>query len=53
MSFTLQQSAFLTPLLGDQKIMGLFSVEADLAAMLEFEVALAVAPAKSSGRQST
>jgi 3-carboxy-cis,cis-muconate cycloisomerase len=46
MSFTLQQSPFLTPLLGDQEIMGLFSVEADLAAMLEFEVALAVAQAK-------
>jgi 3-carboxy-cis,cis-muconate cycloisomerase len=46
MSFTLQQSQFLAPLLGDQEILGLFSVEADIAAMLEFEVALAVAQAK-------
>ena len=46
MSFTLQQSSFLAPLLGDQEIAGLFSVEADIAAMLEFESALAQAQAK-------
>jgi 3-carboxy-cis,cis-muconate cycloisomerase len=46
MSFTLQQSQLLSPLLGDAEIAALFSVEADVAAMLEFEVALASAQAK-------
>ena len=46
MSFTLQQNQLLSPLLGDEEIAGLFSVEADLAAMLSFEVALAIAEAK-------
>jgi 3-carboxy-cis,cis-muconate cycloisomerase len=46
MSYTLQQSQLLSPLLGDAEIMGLFSVEDDIAAMLEFEVALAAAQAK-------
>jgi 3-carboxy-cis,cis-muconate cycloisomerase len=46
MSFTLQQSQLLIPLLGDEEILALFSVEADIAAMLEFEVALAAAQAK-------
>jgi 3-carboxy-cis,cis-muconate cycloisomerase len=46
MSFTLQQSQFLSPLLGDDEVAALFSVEADIAAMLEFEVALASAQAK-------
>ncbi len=46
MSFTLQQSQFLSPLLGDDEIAALFSVDADLEAMLEFEVALASAQAK-------
>jgi 3-carboxy-cis,cis-muconate cycloisomerase len=46
MSFTLQQSQLLSPLLGDDEIAALFSVEADIAAMLEFEGALAVAQAK-------
>ena len=46
MSFTLQQSPFLAPLLGDQEVMGLFSVEADIEAMLKFESALAQAQAK-------
>jgi 3-carboxy-cis,cis-muconate cycloisomerase len=46
MSFTLQQSQLLSPLLGDAEIAALFSVEADVAAMLEFEVALAHAQAK-------
>ncbi len=47
MSFTLQQSQLLSPLLGDREIAALFSVEADISAMLEFEVALAIAEAKS------
>jgi 3-carboxy-cis,cis-muconate cycloisomerase len=46
MSFTLQQSQLLSPLLGDDEISGLFSAEADIAAMLEFEIALAGAQAK-------
>jgi 3-carboxy-cis,cis-muconate cycloisomerase len=46
MSFTLQQSQLLSPLLGDAEIAALFSVEADIAAMLQFEVALAGAQAK-------
>jgi 3-carboxy-cis,cis-muconate cycloisomerase len=46
MSFTFQQSQLLSPLLGDDEISALFSVEADIAAMLEFEVALAGAQAK-------
>src|SRR5665213_540550 len=46
MSFTLQQNQLLSPLLGDEEITGLFSVEADLAAMQSFEVALAIAQAK-------
>ena len=46
MSFTLQQSSLLTPLLGDTEMLALFSVEADLAAILSFEVALAKAQAK-------
>ncbi len=46
MSFTLQQSQLLSPLLGDDEIAALFSVESDIAAMLEFEVALAAAQAK-------
>jgi 3-carboxy-cis,cis-muconate cycloisomerase len=46
MSFTLQQSQLLSPLLGDDEIAALFSVEADVAAMLEFELALASAQAK-------
>jgi 3-carboxy-cis,cis-muconate cycloisomerase len=45
MSFTLQQSQLLIPLLGDEAIIALFSVDADVAAMLEFEVALATAQA--------
>ncbi len=47
MSFTLQQSSFLSPLLGDQEIIELFSVEADLAAMIRFEVTLAKLQAKA------
>jgi len=46
MSYTFQQSLFLLPLLVDQEILALFSVEADMAAMLEFECALAQAQAK-------
>jgi 3-carboxy-cis,cis-muconate cycloisomerase len=46
MSFTLQQSQLLSPLLGDKEIAALLSVEADVAAMIEFEVALASAQAK-------
>jgi 3-carboxy-cis,cis-muconate cycloisomerase len=46
MSFTLQQSQLLIPFLGDEEILALFSVEADIAAMLEFEAALAAAQAK-------
>jgi 3-carboxy-cis,cis-muconate cycloisomerase len=46
MSFTFQHSQLLSPLLGDDEISALFSVEADIAAMLEYEVALAVAQAK-------
>jgi 3-carboxy-cis,cis-muconate cycloisomerase len=46
MSFTLQQSQLLSPLLGDDEIAAWFSVEADISAMLEFEVALAIAEAK-------
>jgi 3-carboxy-cis,cis-muconate cycloisomerase len=46
MSFTLQQSQLLIPLLGDEEILALFSVKTDIAAMLEFEVALATAQAK-------
>jgi 3-carboxy-cis,cis-muconate cycloisomerase len=45
MSFTLQQSQLLIPLLGDEAIIASFSVDADVAAMLEFEVALATAQA--------
>jgi 3-carboxy-cis,cis-muconate cycloisomerase len=48
MSFTLEQSQLLSPLLGDAEIAALFSVEADIASMLEFEGALAVAQAKLS-----
>ena len=36
MSFTYQQSPFLAPLLGDDEIAGLFSIEADLTAMIKF-----------------
>jgi 3-carboxy-cis,cis-muconate cycloisomerase len=46
MSFTLQQSQLLSPLLGDAEIAALLSVEGDIAAILEFEVALAGAQAK-------
>lgn len=46
MSFTLQQSQFLPPLLGDGEISALFTAEADLAAMLSFEAALAAGQAK-------
>jgi hypothetical protein len=46
MSFTLQQSQFLSPLLGDTEISALFSAEADIAAMLEFEMALAATQGK-------
>jgi 3-carboxy-cis,cis-muconate cycloisomerase len=46
MSFTLQQSQLLSPLLGDVEVMGLYSVEADIAAMLQFEDVLAGAQAK-------
>lgn len=46
MSFSLQQSQLHSPLLGDVEIATLFSVDADISAMLEFEVALAVAEAK-------
>jgi 3-carboxy-cis,cis-muconate cycloisomerase len=46
MSFTLQQSQLLSPLLGDEEIAALFSADADIAAMLEFEMALAAAQAK-------
>ena len=45
MSFTYNQSPFLSPLLGDGEIAELFSSESDLAAMLNFETALAVAQA--------
>ncbi len=46
MSFTLQQSPLLSLLLGDMEIAALFSVEADIAAMLAFESALASAQAE-------
>ncbi len=46
MSYTLQQSQFLSPLLGDDEMSALLSVDADIAAMLEFEVALAASQAK-------
>jgi 3-carboxy-cis,cis-muconate cycloisomerase len=47
MSFTYQQSPFLSPLLGDGEIAALFSIEADLAAMIRFEDALASAQAET------
>jgi 3-carboxy-cis,cis-muconate cycloisomerase len=46
MSYTLQQSQLLSPLLGDAEVAAQFSVEADVAAMIEFEVALAGAQTK-------
>ena len=46
MSFTYQQSPFLSPLLGDDKIAELFSTKADLAVMMKFENALATAQAE-------
>jgi 3-carboxy-cis,cis-muconate cycloisomerase len=46
MSFTLQQSQLLSPLIGDSELALLFSADADLKAMLDFEVALAIAQAK-------
>lgn len=46
MSFTLQQSQLLAPLLGDDAILALLSADADIAAMLAFEGALAAAQAK-------
>ena len=47
MSFTLQQSPFLSPLLGDDELANLFSVEKDLEAMMRFEAALAQVQAKA------
>jgi 3-carboxy-cis,cis-muconate cycloisomerase len=46
MSFTYQQSPFLSPLLGDDEIAELFSMKADLVAMIQFESALAAAQAE-------
>ncbi|MEP6827839.1 MAG: 3-carboxy-cis,cis-muconate cycloisomerase [Aestuariivirga sp.] len=46
MSFTYQQSQFLSLLLGDDEIAELFSTKADLAAMIQFENALAAAQAE-------
>ena len=41
MSYTLAISPLLQPILGDETAASLFSAEADLEAMLRFEVALA------------
>jgi 3-carboxy-cis,cis-muconate cycloisomerase len=41
MSYSLQQASLLAPHLGDEEIAALFSTEADVSAMLQFEQALA------------
>ncbi len=45
MSYTLSNSGFLAPLLGDGEIAAFFEVDADLKAMLDFEMALAATQA--------
>jgi 3-carboxy-cis,cis-muconate cycloisomerase len=47
MSYTPFQAPILAGLLGDEEIAALFSVKADLAAMLRFEIALADAQAEA------
>ncbi len=46
MSFTFTQRPFLSPLLGDEEIEVIFSIEAELSAMLQFERDLAFCQAK-------
>ena len=48
MSYTPFNAPFLSGLLGDMEIAGSFSIKADLAAILRFEVALAEAQAESA-----
>ncbi len=47
MSYTVLNSAWSSTLLSDPEVAGLFSADADLAAMLVFEAALAEAEAEA------
>ena len=48
MSYTVLNSAMSSTLLSDPEVAGLFSADADLVAMLDFEAALAEAEAEAA-----